>query len=627
MTFEGAKTCVSLEEFKQKQKQVEACLADIRQAAHDLGAPEVTTVIDAALGSMQEEKFRLVVVGEFSHGKSTLINALLGDRVLPSSVQPTTAILSVISGNDVPKFKLLYRDNRKPSEISQEEFIALVAPPDPDRNSLEQVTEYESQVAELKKIAQADIGFPSPLLISGVELVDTPGTNDLDPVREQITYEFIPQADAVVIVLSAKRILAQSEVDFIRDRILKADIQRLFFAINFADFLKTDVDRSKVVEYARSQLRPIVGEPRLFLVCAKDALHHRRGIQTSSLRKPLPFTETGFRELEEALSNFLNGDRGAVKLGKPIAIGVRLTKELSSGPLAVRKAGVGLSAEALQQKIHSLKPHIVTAQLQKNEVLDGLKSRFANEGSAIAFELRKGLENIALAGVAAVDTHQGELTGEAILQSVERAVAPLQTRLVEHIKSRQESTLSDEYARARRRIEAAWGDLQTTVDQTFSISQDLSLTIDNSKAPSKDEDNVVFGGGIFAGLLMAAMHVAFPIAIVVGLLTTIGLGAGIEQRRREAILGKARFQIDNRLRDGIPQAITKFELDWKRLSDNIISSVDSAFSVRLNSLQSQLNQLENQKQSELENARLQAEWCETMNLSLQRATRVLEAMR
>jgi GTPase SAR1 family protein len=111
MTFEGAKTCVSLEEFKQKQKQVEACLADIRQAAHDLGAPEVTTVIDAALSSMHEEKFRLVVVGEFSHGKSTLINALLGDRVLPSSVQPTTAILSVISGNDVPKFKLLYRDN------------------------------------------------------------------------------------------------------------------------------------------------------------------------------------------------------------------------------------------------------------------------------------------------------------------------------------------------------------------------------------------------------------------------------------------------------------------------------------------------------------------------------------
>ncbi|MCX6343418.1 MAG: dynamin family protein, partial [Fimbriimonadales bacterium] len=83
MSLESAKTSVSLEDFKQKQRVVENCLASIRQVAYDLSAHQMTTVIDTALSLMKEDKFRLVVVGEFSHGKSTLINALLGDRVLP----------------------------------------------------------------------------------------------------------------------------------------------------------------------------------------------------------------------------------------------------------------------------------------------------------------------------------------------------------------------------------------------------------------------------------------------------------------------------------------------------------------------------------------------------------------
>src|SRR5205085_8005223 len=131
-----------------------------------------------------------------------------------------------------------------------------------------------------------------------------------------ITYDFIPQADAVNMVLSAKMILARTEMEFLRDRILKADIQRIFFVSNFADHLRTEADRTKVLDYARANLGPIVPDPRLFLVCAKAALGHRRGSAAGS--ELMPCEATGFQELETELSRFLTGERGAIKLAKPV---------------------------------------------------------------------------------------------------------------------------------------------------------------------------------------------------------------------------------------------------------------------------------------------------------------------
>jgi predicted GTPase len=86
-----------------------------------------------------------------------------------------------------------------------------------------------------------------------VTLVDTPGVNDLNLQRAEITYGYVPRADAVVFLLDAGQILKESERRFLRDRLLGAGRDRIVFAINKADLL-SESERTEVMEYATRQL-------------------------------------------------------------------------------------------------------------------------------------------------------------------------------------------------------------------------------------------------------------------------------------------------------------------------------------------------------------------------------------
>lgn len=67
--------------------------------------------LQAIKHSIQTDNFQLIVVGEFSVGKSTLVNALIGDKVLPSDPNPTTIMLNVIKNGDKEvKYKIHYKD-------------------------------------------------------------------------------------------------------------------------------------------------------------------------------------------------------------------------------------------------------------------------------------------------------------------------------------------------------------------------------------------------------------------------------------------------------------------------------------------------------------------------------------
>ena len=89
---------------------------------------------------LENEKFSLVIIGEFSRGKSTFVNALLGKSILPSSKQPTTNIISKIIYGTKPTYTLHYKEEgRKPKQITDEEFIAIKAQAEADPSNLEKV--------------------------------------------------------------------------------------------------------------------------------------------------------------------------------------------------------------------------------------------------------------------------------------------------------------------------------------------------------------------------------------------------------------------------------------------------------------------------------------------------------
>ena len=72
---------------------------------------------------MADDHFQLVVVGMFSRGKSTFVDALLGKRLLPTSKKPTTAVISKITYGEKPAFFLHYKDESASQELSEESFF------------------------------------------------------------------------------------------------------------------------------------------------------------------------------------------------------------------------------------------------------------------------------------------------------------------------------------------------------------------------------------------------------------------------------------------------------------------------------------------------------------------------
>ncbi|MBL8973274.1 MAG: dynamin family protein, partial [Myxococcales bacterium] len=165
-------------------------LADI---ATQLGLPGLGEHILADTSRrLDRAQLRVLVLGEIKQGKSTLINALLGEALLPSGVTPTTgAVVQIVRGEQLGRF--------------------LVAP-DGTRTLLE-----PEPFAKLARGKQDYVGTllvttPSEHLPAGVELVDTPGINDLERFRSLISRGELPRGDAIVLVLDATQVLKLTEV-------------------------------------------------------------------------------------------------------------------------------------------------------------------------------------------------------------------------------------------------------------------------------------------------------------------------------------------------------------------------------------------------------------------------------
>lgn len=240
----------------------EAELRDLRTALNDL---------DGA--------FMLVVVGEYNAGKSTLLNALLGMKVMPDGVTPTTDKVTVITwGENVAE------------SVLGDELVQRTAP-----------------VEVLREIS----------------IVDTPGTNAVIRRHQELTERFIPRADLVLFVTSADRPFTESERQFLE--LISSWGKKVTVLINKIDILETSEERERVVDFVRENAAETLGvTPPVMTVAARRALRARlEGGAASELE------ESGLPELERHIrANLEVGERFRLKLLNPLGVGDRLLEQL-----------------------------------------------------------------------------------------------------------------------------------------------------------------------------------------------------------------------------------------------------------------------------------------------------------
>ncbi len=228
-------------------------LDELLSLATGLLAESAVRDLAAARARVAEDRFNLVVLGEFKRGKSTLINALLGRAVLPTGVIPLTSVVTAIGVGDRDRLVVRYSDGREDER--------------PLTDIVEYVTEARNPGNNLG-VELARVELDHELLGAGLELVDTPGVGSIHSHNTAVARDFLPRADAAICVLDAGQPLSQAE----RDLLLEAAgrVPWLLIVVNRIDHLDA-ADRDAAVQFIGSALRDLIGDAgsELFAVSAR----------------------------------------------------------------------------------------------------------------------------------------------------------------------------------------------------------------------------------------------------------------------------------------------------------------------------------------------------------------------
>jgi hypothetical protein len=236
-----------------------ARLLRLASLGEELGARYVAEDGRGLAARVSEGRFYLACIGQFKRGKSTLINALIGEPVLPVGFIPVTAVPTVIRYGAHKKARIQFRDS------SWKEIEA---------SELEQYVSEEHNPENIKGVGGAELFVPSPLLSTGMCFVDTPGLGSVWMGNSAVTKAFVPHIDAALVVVGADPPLAGEELALVEE--VGRHVQNLILVLNKAD-RTTDNERAAAVAFTRKVLEKRLRRPvgPVFEVSACERLEGR----------------------------------------------------------------------------------------------------------------------------------------------------------------------------------------------------------------------------------------------------------------------------------------------------------------------------------------------------------------
>ena len=239
---------------------------------------------------------QLAVLGQFKRGKSTFINALLGDDVLPTGVIPLTAVATFIAWRREPLVVVHFK-----GEAPNEEFAVHTA--DEIRNILFRFVAEEANPENRLGVERVDLLYPPDILADGTVIIDTPGVGSTLRHNTEAALQVLPECDAAFFVVSADPPITEVELEYLRR--LKSKTARVFFILNKADYLRPD-ERRSVVEFVQKVLAEkslIDADGRIFCISARDGLDAKQNGNEQMLAR------SGILELEDHLVRSLASEK------------------------------------------------------------------------------------------------------------------------------------------------------------------------------------------------------------------------------------------------------------------------------------------------------------------------------
>jgi small GTP-binding protein len=276
---------------------------------------------------LAEDRFNLVVVGRFSRGKTSLMNAILGSNRLPTGIAPLTSVITTVAYGSKEQVVLKYE-----SRILDKEVLI---------ESLPQYITQQGNPGNVQRIKTAEIQLPAEILRRGFYFVDTPGLGSVIVENTLTTEAFLPEADAFLLVTSYESPLSEDEMRFFKAA--SSSGRHIFVVLNKHDMVGLE-DRNNAIAFVSEQLRRFFGDciPQLFSVSSTKALEAKRSHDSSSL------AASGIPELEAKLIQFLLTEKSARFL---VGMCKRARDFLRELPRSDEIAGLDLQLASLAKQI------------------------------------------------------------------------------------------------------------------------------------------------------------------------------------------------------------------------------------------------------------------------------------
>jgi uncharacterized tellurite resistance protein B-like protein/GTPase SAR1 family protein len=322
-----------LEKFQEQWQQLLKIIAQLSQIVdnckeRNILPQNIENELARLLQKMESRRFRLAIVGEFSQGKSTLLNALLGEEIQPVRAIPCSGAITVLRYGPQQRVICRYKDGQQ-EEIPFDQYQ--------EKSSISEEAALCSLTDELAKSEIEEIVLEHPgleLCRHSVEIIDSPGLNE-HPDRTAVTQKLIQDTDAAIFLANASRPLTQGERQLLQDlrNQLKGSqntepAENLFVLVNFMDLLRRDRDhqqvRQLVENFLQGQTPIITGENWIHFISAQAALDAiLDGTEDEYLK--------AFQGFIAAIEKFLTQERGSLEIKRVVDTLNRLVQESQDG--------------------------------------------------------------------------------------------------------------------------------------------------------------------------------------------------------------------------------------------------------------------------------------------------------
>ncbi|MFP4013780.1 MAG: dynamin family protein [Chitinispirillaceae bacterium] len=237
-------------------------------------------------------RLQLAVLGQFNRGKSTFINALLGVKILPTSVLPLTSVPTMIEYGNEYRCTVRFLD-------STEDHIVQGSAKDVEAALRLYVAE-ENNPENRYHVRDVSITCNSPLLMNGTVLIDTPGFGSTYQHNTKTTMDLLVECDAALFILSTDPPMTQTEIDFLGQ--VKAYVSKIFFVLNKIDLL-SDQEATQIDTFIRRLMHQKLGFP------SDTALYHTCAVKGESAQSHTPedreWVRSGIEKVKKDVLDFM----------------------------------------------------------------------------------------------------------------------------------------------------------------------------------------------------------------------------------------------------------------------------------------------------------------------------------